>query len=831
MWTTVLLLLALCAAGLASGRVLNATTGRDIALGYADYSVDIVMVLNDVAWTDEDWAGIPVPVLLKRDFAVIGRAPGPDGLLVTWDSNYVSKKVRLVNSTMTLRNFVVLESRRVNQNLAPGCDMLEPCAAGDWGRVVLDSSFLVQRLCYPASMHSTALAGVVRPRGFPGTQAYRALVPQPACQAANSSASSSALQVAAAPPPPAVAPQLQCWSHMGAYDDLGMFCADLDASQKQVLVGYTLLMTNVTYVCADIISDDCVAQLGTVGCYDNWAEYKAQHAPSPPPSVVGAGGDSGAVAPPANASSGSSSGGGGGGGLSGSEEVLVGAIVGGVGGALLVGAVVCFFMWRRRKAAKESTELPLANKDIVAIAHAEGVSSAWVLCPRFCWPRSERYGAPPCGDRKHQDSPYASPAAPGSIIVSEALHGKDVCIASKSATTQQQLSLGVDDPDANSSGEGCGLDGADVAASSGMSAQHAQQHESEEALAAGGIYDTVEVVTLETPQRAEVKAEVLLDPRVTLLPKQLGRGTFGRVVEGRYQGQRVALKLLNDSAFGFAAGVTTSTGALQGMRGGAGGAAKGIGGTQQGDGDEGGNGNARQIALDALVQEVQILGRCRHPNVVRLLAACLTPPRLCLVMELMETSLERMLYGGGPDQPLLPLGTVLDIALDVAQGLSYLHPTIVHRDLKPGNVLVNLNGGKRLIAKLSDFGLSRIQRTVVETENPEAGTPGYMAPELFDVNNFSVSHKLDVYSYAILLWSMLSGKEPWKDLTLVQMAYRVAGLHERPPLDVILPERQPPKMIRVITSCWDPEPERRPAAAEVVKQLLLIKHDFERASH
>ena len=55
---------------------------------------------------------------------------------------------------------------------------------------------------------------------------------------------------------------------------------------------------------------------------------------------------------------------------------------------------------------------------------------------------------------------------------------------------------------------------------------------------------------------------------------------------------------------------------------------------------------------------------------VRLLAACLTPPRLCLVMELMETSLERMLYGGGPDQPLLPLGTVLDIALDVAQGLS-----------------------------------------------------------------------------------------------------------------------------------------------------------------
>lgn len=54
-------------------------------------------------------------------------------------------------------------------------------------------------------------------------------------------------------------------AHAATPPPTGMFCADLDASQKQVLVGYTLLMTNVTYVCADIISDDCVAQLGTVG--------------------------------------------------------------------------------------------------------------------------------------------------------------------------------------------------------------------------------------------------------------------------------------------------------------------------------------------------------------------------------------------------------------------------------------------------------------------------------------------------------------------------------------------------------------------------------------
>ncbi len=119
-------------------------------------------------------------------------------------------------------------------------------------------------------------------------------------------------------------------------------------------------------------------------------------------------------------------------------------------------------------------------------------------------------------------------------------------------------------------------------------------------------------------------------------------------------------------------------------------------------------------AAHALAQEVEVLARCQHPNVVRLLAVCLTPPRVCLVMELMGTSLDKMLYGGAGGgrgasngaggasrRPLLPLRSVLHIALDVAHGLAYLHPTIVHRDLKPANILVNNPWGDRPVAKLS----------------------------------------------------------------------------------------------------------------------------------
>ncbi len=58
------------------------------------------------------------------------------------------------------------------------------------------------------------------------------------------------------------------------------------------------------------------------------------------------------------------------------------------------------------------------------------------------------------------------------------------------------------------------------------------------------------------------------------------------------------------------------------------------------------NDNADASCTHTLAQEVEVLARCQHPNVVRLLAVCLTPPRVCLVMELMETSLDKVLYGG-----------------------------------------------------------------------------------------------------------------------------------------------------------------------------------------
>ncbi|GIL70576.1 hypothetical protein Vretifemale_1304, partial [Volvox reticuliferus] len=306
-----------------------------------------------------------------------------------------------------------------------------------------------------------------------------------------------------------------------------------------------------------------------------------------------------------------------------------------------------------------------------------------------------------------------------------------------------------------------------------------------------------------------------------LLPVVRGKGTFGRVQEGMYGGQRVAVKLLPcDVPMAPEPVADSAAGGLPAA------ACSPAGGEKQADEVkvEEGSGvrqprNQAAHALQTFAQEVEVLGRCQHPNVVRLLAACLGPPQPCLVMELMETSLDQLVHAKGA--PPLSMSMVLSISIDVVRGLEYLHPTIVHRDLKPANVLVNMSGPEP-IAKISDFGLSRMRNTVMPTMHPEVGTPAYMAPECFDTQNLKITHQADIYSFAVIVWEMLTGLRPWCGCTPLAVAYAVTLLGERLPLTTLPPERCPAPLSRLLAQCFDAEPRRRPAAAELVKELKLI---------
>lgn len=152
------------------------------------------------------------------------------------------------------------------------------------------------------------------------------------------------------------------------------------------------------------------------------------------------------------------------------------------------------------------------------------------------------------------------------------------------------------------------------------------------------------------------------------------------------------------------------------------------------------------------LDELLIMSRVKHSNIVGFIGACMKPPNLCFIMELCENSLFSLLH---KDQVEFSAFQSIQIALDVASALEYLHaqrPPIVHRDIKSPNVLRGFDGS----FKLCDFGL-------VTNKNATAGTPAYMAPELVSGSFFNKS--VDVYSFGILFCEIFDRKIPFYMVT------------------------------------------------------------------
>ncbi|KAI5575994.1 hypothetical protein POPTR_009G020700v4 [Populus trichocarpa] len=241
--------------------------------------------------------------------------------------------------------------------------------------------------------------------------------------------------------------------------------------------------------------------------------------------------------------------------------------------------------------------------------------------------------------------------------------------------------------------------------------------------------------------------------------------------------------------------------------------------------------------------EVTYLGQLHHENLVKLIGYCSESDNRLLVYEFMpKGSLEQHLFRKGV-QPIT-WTMRMNIAIDVARGLSFLHgldANVIYRDLKASNVLLDSDYN----AKLSDFGLARDGPTGDNTHvsTKVLGTRGYAAPEYVATGH--LTPKSDVYSYGVVLLELLSGRRAmdeerggFDDETLVDWAkpFLIDSRRVLRIMDTRLGGQYPKKAAQAAAAlalqCLHTDPKNRPPMIDVLTTLekLITSKDIPRTA-
>ncbi|KAL6657315.1 hypothetical protein ACP70R_005095 [Stipagrostis hirtigluma subsp. patula] len=156
--------------------------------------------------------------------------------------------------------------------------------------------------------------------------------------------------------------------------------------------------------------------------------------------------------------------------------------------------------------------------------------------------------------------------------------------------------------------------------------------------------------------------------------------------------------------------------------------------------------------LHNLRQEIEILRKLKHENIIEMIDSFETAQEFCVVTEFAQGELFEVLE----DDKCLPEEQVQAIAKQLVKALYYLHSNrIIHRDMKPQNILI----GKGSVVKLCDFGFARAMSANTVVLRSIKGTPLYMAPEL--VREQPYNHTADLWSLGVILYELFVGQPPF----------------------------------------------------------------------
>ncbi|KAJ8477120.1 hypothetical protein OPV22_020847 [Ensete ventricosum] len=225
-------------------------------------------------------------------------------------------------------------------------------------------------------------------------------------------------------------------------------------------------------------------------------------------------------------------------------------------------------------------------------------------------------------------------------------------------------------------------------------------------------------------------------------------------------------------------------------------------------------------------REIELLARLHHRHLVALKGFCAERNERFLVYEYMENgSLKDHLHSSGRKR--LSWRTRLQIAIDVANALEYLHfycdPPLCHRDIKSSNILLD----EKFVAKVADFGLAHASRSDAISFEPVntdiRGTPGYMDPEYVETQE--LTEKSDIYSYGVLLLELVSGRRAiHENRNLVEWSQKFLATDSRLPelVDPAIGDsfdfEQLHMVVELIKWCTHKEGRARPS----IKQVLRV---------
>ncbi|KAF2314722.1 hypothetical protein GH714_030172 [Hevea brasiliensis] len=267
---------------------------------------------------------------------------------------------------------------------------------------------------------------------------------------------------------------------------------------------------------------------------------------------------------------------------------------------------------------------------------------------------------------------------------------------------------------------------------------------------------------------------------------KLGQGGFGPVYKGRLtEGQEIAVKRLS---------------------------------------------NRSGQGLEEFKNELILIAKLQHMNLVRLLGFCIQGEEKMLVYEYMPNkSLDFFIFGDESRRKVLDWNKRFNIIEGIAQGLLYLHKysrlRIIHRDLKASNILLD----EEMNPKISDFGMARIFKANESEANTctVVGTRGYMSPEYIMEGIFST--KSDVYSFGVLLLEIVCGRKnqnvydhdrPLNLVGYVWEQWQGNALEiVEPTLTNSAPKDEVLKCINVGLLCVEQSPMNRPTMSDVLSML------------